>query len=90
MTLSNSGSAVNTTSSSHPGQPNNATLNQILSCLNDIKQDIKSLKNDVLNLELEQSKLVHQVGNIESELASYETPSYELDDKMKDYFEAKS
>jgi len=44
------GSATNTTLSSFPNQSNNATFNQILSYLTDIKQDIKSLKHDIHNL----------------------------------------
>ncbi len=50
-TPSGSGSTANMTSSSPPDQSNNATLNQILCCLTNIKQDIKSLKHDVHNLE---------------------------------------
>ncbi len=30
------------------------------------------------------------MGNIELKLESYETPDYELDDEIKDYFEAES
>ncbi len=86
-----SGFTNNTSSSDSPDQSNNnATLNQILSCLTDIKQDIKSLKYDIHNLEQEQSKLIHKVDNIESELESFGSPSYELDDKVKDYFETDS
>ncbi len=90
MTFSSSRITSNASSSSSSDQSNNnATLSQILSCLTDLKQDIKTLKNDIFHLEQEQSKLIHKVGNIELEFESFESPSYELDDEMKDYFDAK-
>jgi len=88
---SSSRSTINASSSSSSDQSNNnATLNQILSCLTELKQDIKTLKNNVFQLKQEQSKLIHKVGNIELELESFSSPSYALDDEMKDYFDAES
>jgi len=90
-TSSSSRSTINISSSSPSDQfNNNAILNQILSCLTDIKQDIKTLKNDVFHLEQEQSKLIHKVGNIELKLKSFGFLSYALNNEMKDYFDAKS
>ncbi len=34
--------------------------------------------------------MIHHVSNIELELESYSSPSYELDNEMKDYFEVDS
>jgi len=84
-TSSSSRSIINTSSSSPSDQSNNnATLNQILSCLTDIKQDIKTLKNDVFHFEQEQLKLIYKVDNIKLELESFGSPSYALDDDIKD------
>ncbi len=90
-TSSLSESTNNTSLSSSSDQSNNnATLNQILSCLTNIKQDIKTLKYDVHNFKQEQSKLIHRMGNIELEIESFRSPSYELNDEMKDYLDAES
>src|SRR6266540_2314795 len=76
--------------SNHPNhhsqdQDRNTTLNTLLQGFNELKQEIRALREDITHLQREQSKLVHRVHFLETEQPNLDR-DLDLSDEMRQYY----